>query len=173
LFNLGIKDKVSKWFNPDATTADLGDRMEAYYDDKLKVWVFPGDDPAEIAKPIGPPPTTIVATPPSSGKDLDDKGASRENVDPLAAMMAPPQRGPAALSRSRGAKSSIRPSPASMPIMFPPGMTIPGGSNNNTAAALPSVTNFSVFIPHPATVLQDNVKVETQETTFDNATSAE
>jgi hypothetical protein len=138
LFNLGIKDKVTKWLNPDATTADLGERMEAYYDEKLKVWVFPGEDPAEIAKPIGPPPTTVKNTinePQTDNKDTN----SNTNLDPLAAMMAPPKRGPAALSRSR---TPIRPSPSSMPVMFP-----------NTSQP---TTQFTVFTPPPVPVSQNN-----------------
>jgi len=28
---------MNKWLNPDATTADLGEGMQAYYDEKRKV----------------------------------------------------------------------------------------------------------------------------------------
>jgi hypothetical protein len=143
--NFGIKDKVTKWLNPDATTADLGEGMDAYYDEKLKRWVFPGDNLEELAKPLGPPPTAPMTTPQSVSDDQNS--GTVEAIDPLAAMMAPPQRGP---SRSRGSAASIRPSPASMPILFPPGMAMPtpGASADSTAA--PAVTKFSVFTPPTA-----------------------
>jgi hypothetical protein len=32
--------------------ADMGEGMQAYFDEKNKVWVFPGEDPAEKAKPV-------------------------------------------------------------------------------------------------------------------------
>jgi hypothetical protein len=134
LFNLGLKDKVTKWLNPDATTADLGDKMEAYYDEKLKVWVFPGEDPVERAKPIGPPPVAVAVV----NDKNDATTATTPTMDPLAAMMAPPKRGPSALSRSR-TPTSIRPSPASMPVMFPMGL-------NDGTSAQPS-TKFNVFTP--------------------------
>ncbi len=67
-----------------ATVADVGEEMQAYYDEKLKRWIFPGDDPAEVAKPLAPPPIvpkTPVAPTPS---------APTASNDPLAALMAPP-----------------------------------------------------------------------------------
>ena len=143
-FDLGIKQTFTKWLNPDATTADLGDEMQAYYDNERKVWVLPGQDPEELAKPIGPPPTALASTAPSASDDKDSK--TSQSADPLAAMMAPPQRGPSALSRSRGSTPSIRPSPASMPIMFPPGMTMPG----------PGASTFSVFTPPAANLEQSD-----------------
>jgi hypothetical protein len=39
----GVKESKAK-------VADVGDAMEAYYDQKLKRWVFPGDDVTEMAK---------------------------------------------------------------------------------------------------------------------------
>jgi hypothetical protein len=129
-FSFGIKESVTKWLNPEATQADLGERMQAYYDDDKKVWVFPGEDPAEVARPIGPPPTTPMA---SSSIPAPSAASS---TDPLAAMMAPPQRNPSA---SRARSSGMRPSPSTMPMMLPPGM-MPGTPN----AAAPK---FAVFAP--------------------------
>jgi hypothetical protein len=131
--------------------------MDAYYDDKLKRWVFPGDDLEELAKPLGPPPTAPMATPRSVS---DDKSSGKsEAIDPLAAMMAPPQRGPSALSRARGSAQSIRPSPASMPILFPPGMSMPTLGASADSMATPSVSKFSVFTPPAAhSVQSDDVK---------------
>jgi hypothetical protein len=88
-----IRDSFSKLFNPDAVKADLGDGMQAYYDADRKVWVFPGDDPAELAKPIGPPPITPVATNTSAATPVV---TTTPNNDPLAAMMLPPTRIPSA-----------------------------------------------------------------------------
>lgn len=107
-----FRDSVTKWLNPDATKADLGEGMQAYYDADKKVWVFPGDDPAELAKPIGPPPIT-----PSSATTTSVSASSARAPpnDPLAAMMLPPTRLPSAQrSRTPSTKSNA-----------PPGMTIP------------------------------------------------
>jgi len=115
---------VTKWLNPDATQADLGEGMQAYYDEDKKVWVFPGEDPADVAKPIGPPPTTPMA-------DLSAAPApppAPASNDPLAAMMAPPQRAP----RSRVKKAS----PSSMPALL------------GTPMGAPS-PKFAVFAPKP------------------------
>lgn len=143
MFSLGLKDKVTKWLNPDATTADLGDKMEAYYDEKLKVWVFPGEDPAEKAKPIGPPPLSVQATTKNEVKEVNTANTDNSSIDPLAAMMAPPRRGPTAIPRSRAAQNpSIRPSPASMPIMFPLGI--------DSGSSVPPLNTFNVFTPPPA-----------------------
>lgn len=60
--------------------------MQAYYDEKLKVWVFPGEDPAEVAKPVGPPPTAPAKKP----ADPPPEESEKKPKDPLAAMMAPP-----------------------------------------------------------------------------------
>ena len=86
--------------------------MEAYYDKELKRWIFPGDDPAEVAKPLAPPPTTPVM------KDTKTYATTPESTlnDPLAAMMAPPSRsrstpiGPPRIPRSHNATSASTPS---------------------------------------------------------------
>ena len=131
-FNFGIKSKVTKWLNPDAHEADLGEKMEAYYDNERKVWVFPGENPEEVAKPIGPPPTpqTVqVATPTPPAHTMSN--------DPLAAMMAPPPRAPAGLA------GKARNAPAT-PGHRIPGMIVPGSA---PAAAPPT---FAVFQPTAA-----------------------
>jgi len=89
----GIRDRLLKMNNPDAhIVSDIGQSMQAYYDDKRKVWVFPGEDPDELAKPIGPPPTLVKTPKPTSSTSADTLARN----DPLAAMMAPPQRAPSA-----------------------------------------------------------------------------
>ena len=114
---------MTKWLNPDATTADLGEGMQAYYDEKRKVWVFPGEDPEEKAKPIGPPPTATTAA-------ESTEESPKAPMDPLAAMMAPPQRAPSfrrtssILSQNeRGGSLASR-----YPSMMPPGVAKSPGS---------------------------------------------
>ena len=82
--NSGILATLRNWINPERAgkVADPGLKMEAYYDKEKKVWVFPGDDPAELAKPLAPPPTTKTV--------VEQVEKSTESKDPLAAMMAPP-----------------------------------------------------------------------------------
>ena len=99
---------IAKKMNPDAHVGDVGEAMEAYYDEKLKTWVFPGEDPVEAAAPPPPPPTSfggggmggdggrggmgggMGGGPPSGGAPSPQGGVGA--VDPLAAMMAPPPR---------------------------------------------------------------------------------
>lgn len=118
--------------------------MQAYFDTNLKVWVFPGEDPADVAAPL-PPPPKMSRTPDKSAIAEEPK---QQSNDPLAAMMAPPRRNPTA-ARSK----AFRPSPSSMPVMFPPGMasSIPG-------AATPK---FAVF--QPKQNLSDDGKKENDE----------
>jgi hypothetical protein len=132
----GIRSWMTKRLNPDATEADLGGQMEAYYDKEKKVWVFPGEDPAELAKPVGPPPITPLASdaPPASFKPTPD---SRKIDDPLAAMMAPPTRVPSSL---RSKSLSTKP----MSMMYTPGM-MPGSAMQTNG----STPQFSVFAPPP------------------------
>ena len=115
--------------------------MEAYYDEDKKVWVFPGEDPADVAAPLPPPPKAPMVPTASAPAAAEEPKLS--NNDPLAAMMAPPKRGPSARP-----KVGAKPSPHSMPIMFPPGM-MPAGA---------SAPKVSVFKPKP-----DGGKKENEE----------
>lgn len=127
-----FRNSVTKMLNPKATTADLGEVMEAYYDADKKVWVFPGEDPAELAKPIGPPPTTpVVAATAASTSNGDVEPAKPPSNDPLAAMMAPPTRLP---SRPRGR------TPGAGPPGFAP--------MSNTKPP-----QFAMFTPPPASAI--------------------
>lgn len=136
-FSFGIKSSVTKWLNPDATEADLGEGMQAYYDEDKKVWVFPGEDPAEVAKPIGPPPTTPMA----AATEAPAPAPAPSN-DPLAAMMAPPQRAPRVLSKKA--------KPGSMP-------PLPG-----TPKGAPP-PQFAVFAPKPDDRKKENISMDTNE----------
>lgn len=136
--NLGFTDKVRKFMNPNATTAHPGEEMKAYYDNDLKVWVFPGEDPVELAKPIGAPPT--VASPMAATPSPQTAPAAAAN-DPLAAMMAPPQRAP------------------QRPAMTTPNrlMGPPGGMPTPMAGAPPQ---FAVFKPAPAAKKEEKSEEE-------------
>lgn len=139
----GLRNWFIKRANPDAVIVDdLGGQMEAYYDKERKVWVFPGEDPADVAAPLAPPPKTPMASSSAPAVAEDPK----PNNDPLAAMMAPPRRGPSAKP-----KSGVAPSPKSMPVMFPPGTMSP--AVNGSAAP-----KFAVFKPKP-----DDGKKENKE----------
>jgi hypothetical protein len=90
---------IAKKMNPEAHVADVGGEMEAYYDKDLKRWVFPGEDPAEAAKPLAPPPIMPAAQAPASsfagsGPPAGGPGgaaaAPPASSDPLASLMAPP-----------------------------------------------------------------------------------
>eukprot|EP01083_Nonionella_stella_P065904 173082_1 len=98
---------ITKKLNPDAKIGDTGKPMEAYFDKKLNVWVFPGDDPAEVAKPLAPPPITPIVkdssvAPASEAKSYDplasliappnSRSAQKKAADPLSSLMAPPTR---------------------------------------------------------------------------------
>lgn len=142
--DFGIRTKMTKWLNPDATTADLGEGMQAYFDKEKKVWVFPGEDPAEKAKPIAPPPTLAAAE--STKKPPGGSPKEPVPMDPLAAMMAPPRRTP---MRRAG----------SMPVSMPssnsgrsrvPGMPPPVSMNStNASLSAGAPPQFAVFNPKP------------------------
>mmetsp|Transcript_26865 Transcript_26865/g.35950 ORF Transcript_26865/g.35950 Transcript_26865/m.35950 type:complete len:522 (+) Transcript_26865:1952-3517(+) len=80
-----MKDWLTKRFNPEAKVADVGDSMQARYDPKLKRWIFPGDNPEEIAKPLAPPPIMKKDTITAKAEPVAAK-----NDDPLSSLMAPP-----------------------------------------------------------------------------------
>jgi hypothetical protein len=128
-WNLGLQNWITKKLNPDAHQVSLAESSEkAYFDEKRKVWVFPGDDPDELVKPIGPPPKTPMASKPEPGPEPDAP------TDPLAAMMAPPTR------RAPGSSMS---KPRGYPGMSSSGMLSP--------AAAGAPPQFAVFQPKPAT----------------------
>ena len=65
--------------------------MEAYYDKEKKRWIFPGEDPNEVAKPLAPPPIMSVK---KKEEDSGKETAAKESNDPLSSLMAPPSRTP-------------------------------------------------------------------------------
>ena len=112
-------------------------------------WIFPGDDPAEVAKPLAPPPMTAK-------KEDVAKDTPKENAMPESAasrLMAPPPSRIPGKKRIPGAIGSpmmggmMMPPVGSTPqaMMTPPGL---GG------AATPKFSTFTpkaaVFTPKPA-----------------------
>mmetsp|Transcript_15205 Transcript_15205/g.31354 ORF Transcript_15205/g.31354 Transcript_15205/m.31354 type:complete len:596 (-) Transcript_15205:105-1892(-) len=112
----GIKSYFTKKLNPDATTADLGGQMEAYFDEKAGRWIFPGDDPTEVPAALAPPPKTPVAEKAESALAPTPAPSN----DPLAMMMAPP---PSRLPGGKKAQARVAPVPRAGAAMT--GNTLP------------------------------------------------
>jgi len=110
-----IRSFFTKKLNPNATEADVGESMQAYFDKKANRWVFPGEDPVELSKPLAPPPTVMKSIKSNEEKEehnvLENEGKPKEvaPVDPLAALIAPP---PATSRRPRNHRKPMRASSA-------------------------------------------------------------
>jgi hypothetical protein len=130
-----FKGKMVSLLNPDAHQVSLEENSEkAYYDEQRKVWVFPGENPDEVAKPVGPPPTAATTPAPTP------QPKPAEN-DPLAAMMAPPSRAPSSLRRA-GVPGTPRGYPGT------PGSRPPVTASGSSPVVRPP--QFAVFQPKPA-----------------------
>jgi hypothetical protein len=152
----GIKSWFIKKFNPDATECTLPENEEkAYYDEDRKRWIFPGDDPDEVAAPLAPPP--IV---PKAALEATPEPANNAPLDPLAAMMAPPS------SRIPSKKSpAVSGGPPGVPFAgrLPPGMMQPVGSRPGLVTpaqgggmkTMPTPPQFAVFTPKSSTSDKD------------------
>jgi len=91
--------------------------MEAYFDEKLKRWVFPGDDLAELAKPLPPPPTSLSMDI-SGQENVVPLKLQNEVQDPLSSLLAPPSlriTGGHALKKGTASSSSIVTQPPIIP----------------------------------------------------------
>jgi len=134
-----------------AKVADVGEEMQAYYDEKLKRWIFPGDDPTEVAKPLAPPP---IMSSPKPNAPPEKASEQEKNNDPLAALMAPPSRAPSAKkdpsSSSRMQYMNPVASTGNVPFnpSFPKSSSING--TGNAAVSTQAPPKFSVFQPKPA-----------------------
>ena len=135
-FDFGIKDYFTKKLNPDATTADLGGSMDAYFDSKQNRWIFPGDDPNDVPAALGPPPTTPMAE--KKSEETKDKKPEKPATpgDPLALMMAPPSRRP--VSKKNQSK---------VPGAGIPGMKMPPTNSSSAATGKAPPPQFAVFKP--------------------------
>ena len=136
-FDFGIRDYFLSRLHPDASLADVGEKMEAYYDEKLKRWVFPGEDPTDIPASAGPPPTTPMAPQQEPAEPAAPK-------DPLSMMMAPP---PARRLGGRKAHSTSATSGMSSPPSFKPGGGPPSSSDGAASSKPPATPQFAVFKP--------------------------
>mmetsp|Transcript_9010 Transcript_9010/g.21988 ORF Transcript_9010/g.21988 Transcript_9010/m.21988 type:complete len:309 (-) Transcript_9010:140-1066(-) len=160
----GMKSWLIKKLNPDAKECHLPESEEQpYYDEKIKRWVFPGDDPTELAKPLAPPPTM------SKKEDEATKPQEPEKPkDAVMSMMAPPP------SRIPGKKTPLRGMPGGMgsPMMMS-GMMMPPGSGPQgmmsppgfSGATPPKIGTFAapkaaVFTPKPAAIISEESEAE-------------
>ena len=159
---------ITKKMNPDASIADTGGKMEAYYDEKLKRWIFPDDDPDEVAKPLAPPPI-IPAKKNTEGNDDMQTPSKAANNDPLASLMAPPSRTPNSLGTKGGSDPIAN-------LMAPPrgglarshyseprvkssrgaNLNLPASArkasdSSNENSSKPAAPHFVIFQPPPAT----------------------
>ena len=133
-WNFGLRGKIIKYFNPDAHEVTLEESDEkAYYDEKLKRWVFPGDNLEELAKPLAPPPTMPSAEKQNNDSTAKNGESPEAPLDPLAMMMAPPKRTPTSLGRSAG-PGGLPPTPST-------------GNNAFSANAGAPPPTFAVFHP--------------------------
>ena len=110
---------------------------------KLKRWIFPGDDPAEVAKPLAPPP--IMKS--NDKAPSTPAPAPAASNDPLAALMAPPSRA----STGRKGMPPVRGMPPTIskyadPLASMANMSTPGATMKKDAAPTPK---FAVFQPMP------------------------
>ena len=140
---------LRKKLDPDskATVADVGEEMQAYYDEKLKRWIFPGDDPAEVAKPLAPPP--IIPKTSDAAPSTPAPVATPASNDPLAALMAPPPSG--VLSKKRGTPTMSRYGGA--PPLSSIGNVTPSTTGGKKPPASPMMMKpptFATFQPKPA-----------------------
>ena len=149
-FDPGSAGWLSKLLGRDgeskATVADVGEEMQAYYDEKLKRWIFPGDDPAEVAKPLAPPPI-IPKTPVTPALSAPAPAASN---DPLAALMAPPpSRGLSTMKKGTSAASRYANPLASTGKRA--GASSAGSTKiPPTSPMMAAPPTFAVFQPKPA-----------------------
>jgi len=134
-----IRSFFTKKLNPNATEADVGESMQAYFDKKANRWVFPGEDPVELSKPLAPPPTVMKSNKSKGEKEeehnvLENEGKPKKvaPVDPLAALIAPP---PATSRRPRNHRKPMRASSA------------PVGNSKSSS----SPPKFAMFTPPPTT----------------------
>ena len=157
----GLK-KASKLLGRDpdskAVVCDPGLAMEAYYDEKLKRWIFPGDDPAEVAKPLAPPPTIPKTT---GGPSTPAPSVAASN-DPLAALMAPPPSG--VLSRNKRGTPSLGMSRYSASPLTSIGNVPP--SNPPASPMMAAPPTFATFVPKPSQKETDPSQEETRRGTL-------
>ena len=80
---LGVKGEDN------AVVADIGGKLEAYYDKEKKRWIFPDDDPAAEDPSAGPPPTAaeLSKTPAKEEKKATPPGLEPGTTEPKSAVL--------------------------------------------------------------------------------------
>jgi len=141
---LSIRSKITKWLHPNAKIADAGKKMEAYYDEILKRWIFPGDDPSEVSKPISPPPTTKHAV----EKTMQDISTLITQADdPLSFLMAPPPRLNSAIHNVDSVGNKLVPP---MSLDFKGNVLCPSNQSDYSSTLKEKknkITQFTIFQP--------------------------
>ena len=130
--NLGkFKEKLIQSLVPldsEGTIAHTGKEMEAYYDEKLKRWVFPGDE--DTGGPVGPPP-------PPPMKMETTQQPTEQPTGAIAAMMKPPQFRANANFKKGASRSRYVDTFGKTPPV----------TNNDRPPMQPPKHNFNVFTP--------------------------
>ena len=174
------------WLYPNAKdgTENLGQEMEAYYDEVSGRWIFPGEE--DISNELPPPPTHPIAQPgqkptlsPSSSKMLHASPSPRTKA--LNSMMAPPPMAMRAGSYSSFASISSHSSNQSSPshqqssrgpspsFLFPP---------PTNAVAPPPAPNTRIWTPSitvdsSQNVMLNNINAEVTAPLQKDATTLE
>ena len=146
-----VRKSLLGWMYPDAKDANdnLGTANEAYFDKATQKWVFPGEDPVEDVA-VGPPPTSF-AGPGIGSSSAVNKNADSGQYDPLAAMMAPPSRGPSYSSSGAYDPLAAMMAPPSRPMAT--GSAPPHVGNPAAVAAAPP----QMWMPSPQPAEQPTV----------------
>ena len=140
-----MKRTFLRFTAPNAKIANVGNKMEAYFDEDKKRWVFPGEEEEEDqGPPLAPPTTKDVQKARDAGGAPQPPGTPAPAADPIASLMAPPP------ARSIRSVSSAR-SRYVDPFAAAGGTTAPPAAGQTGAAAPPpTVPKFAVFTPKPS-----------------------
>lgn len=158
-----LRKGIIKWMLPNAVdaTENTGSKLEAYFDKNLNRWVFPGEE-AQAAAALAPPPTgplggaaapsnnsnssggTTIVTSFSNAPAAPQSSSSSNDMDPLAALMAPPPR-----SMPSSQNLAADNDPLALMMRPPPVRSLPGSSANSSSGNLASQNTSSSSAPPP------------------------
>jgi hypothetical protein len=124
----------------------------------LTGWIFPGDDPAEVSKPLAPPPTIVT-------KEEELKEDTKPK-DAISSMMAPPQSRLSTRKRSMGGPPGGMPGGMGSPMMMGGMMTPPAFGGTTTPKFATFTPKAAVFTPKPTSETPVPKEVE-EEPTYD------
>ena len=140
-----MKRTFLRFTAPNAKIANVGNKMEAYFDEDKKRWVFPGEEEEEDqGPPLAPPTTKDVQKARDASGGSQPPGTPAPAADPIASLMAPP---PARSIRSVSSARSryVDPFAAAGGAAAPP-----AAGQAGAAAPPPTVPKFAVFTPKPS-----------------------